>query len=81
MTDRVRDDEVIYRRVPARPQWCIPCDPVQVTIDALSPLKSREGRPGDVDGLSVTRAKSDENPSFATPAAVASAGLRGHLGR
>lgn len=66
MTDRVRDDEVIYRRVPARPQWCIPGNPVQITIDAFSPQKTKKDRPGDVDGLSVTRAKSVENSSFAT---------------
>ncbi|NQV25708.1 MAG: hypothetical protein HQ518_15225 [Rhodopirellula sp.] len=74
MTDRVSDDEIIYRRVPARPQWCIPGDPVQITVDAFSPLKSTKDRLGDVDGLSVTRAKSSANPSFATPADVAGAG-------
>lgn len=74
MTDRVRDDEVIYRRVPARPKWCIPGNPVQVTIDAFSPQKRKKNHPGDVDGLSVTRAKSAVNASFATPADVAEAG-------
>jgi hypothetical protein len=74
MTDRVRDDEVIYRRVPARLQWCIPGDPVQVTIDAFSPQKSKKDRPGDIDGLSVTRAKSALDPSFATPIVVAGGG-------
>lgn len=67
----IADDERLYRRVPAKPGYCL-ADPLTHTL-AVAALAFRPTE-RDTDGLSFSRAKSDCNPTFLSAEDLAQAG-------
>lgn len=67
-SDAVADDEVILRRIPRSKSWYNPATK-QLEDEAFAPLRN------DKDGISVSRRRSDGNPSFLTDAQVGISGL------
>lgn len=70
--DVITDDERLYRRIPVGPGYCT-TDPatqrLNVSAQAFHPHRER-----DVDGLSLSRGRTESHPTFLSPEDLAKSG-------